>query len=299
MFLYDSLDDLELWRNWIQNSPNLLSSTTVTYETPGRHPDSLFLWAVVFRKVEAVRLFVEEGANRNKRSSKLRHPPLHECYYSRPSEVRSNGRSLCVNQCTTQIVELLLMHGTNLNSKDRSGLTALRWAARFGDADSLRLLLEAGADVTIRGKNGWTPLLYAKLRRKDSNITNVAILLEPKWGIKPDSRCSFGRNALAREVLNDSPKVAHMLFERGVRVVDDQNAKTRKDAAVNLLPFLFAGKKGNVELTYILLQQVVAARAQPFAWLGYMAKKELPNWNPFHNLAQQIRYYAPWNQYKE
>jgi ankyrin repeat protein len=41
------------------------------------------------------------------------------------------------------------------------GLTALVFAAREGDPESAKLLLDAGADVNIANKGGWTPLYLA------------------------------------------------------------------------------------------------------------------------------------------
>jgi ankyrin repeat protein len=48
-----------------------------------------------------------------------------------------------------------------LNARNAAGVTPLMWAARRGDARSLRLLLEHGADPNLKSRNSATALHYA------------------------------------------------------------------------------------------------------------------------------------------
>ncbi|MCY4552278.1 MAG: CotH kinase family protein, partial [Candidatus Poribacteria bacterium] len=63
----------------------------------------------------------------------------------------------------TEIVALLLEHGADVNAKSRDGGTALHAAAFLGRAEATKLLLEKGADTTLRNKMGSTAIDGAKL----------------------------------------------------------------------------------------------------------------------------------------
>jgi ankyrin repeat protein len=59
-------------------------------------------------------------------------------------------------------VRTLVAHGADANAKETwKGQTALMWAAAEGHADTVKILLESGAQVGARSTAGWTPLLFA------------------------------------------------------------------------------------------------------------------------------------------
>eukprot|EP00953_Heterococcus_sp_UTEX-ZZ885_P013445 7684-Heterococcus_DN1.PRE.3 len=60
---------------------------------------------------------------------------------------------------------VLITHGVAVNALDSIGCSALRTAARFGDAkpEVVALLLANGATVDLRDKHGQTPLCYAAI----------------------------------------------------------------------------------------------------------------------------------------
>ncbi len=63
----------------------------------------------------------------------------------------------------TAAVAMLLEHGADINAKSRDGGTALHAAAFFGHTEAVKLLLEKGADTTIRDNEGMTPLDATKV----------------------------------------------------------------------------------------------------------------------------------------
>ncbi len=71
------------------------------------------------------------------------------------------------------VVKLLLDYGANPNATDFYGETALMEAAGGGDLHSVQALCQHGADRSLRDKNGWTALDWA---RRNKNQAIVAYL---------------------------------------------------------------------------------------------------------------------------
>ena len=63
----------------------------------------------------------------------------------------------------TKVVALLLEHGADINARNRDGGTALHSAAFLGRAETVKLLLDKGADTTLRSSMGGTAIDGAKL----------------------------------------------------------------------------------------------------------------------------------------
>ena len=58
-------------------------------------------------------------------------------------------------------MRLLIEHGADVTTLDKTHSTALHLAAFFGSSEMVRLLLEHGADVSILDENRRTPLHLA------------------------------------------------------------------------------------------------------------------------------------------
>lgn len=79
-------------------------------------------------------------------------------------------------------MRLLLDRGADVNIRNDAGATALMWAAR--DLEKARLLLDRGADVNARSLDGRTPLMIAAARFGSSPV--LRLMLER--GAKPNHR---------------------------------------------------------------------------------------------------------------
>lgn len=62
---------------------------------------------------------------------------------------------------TDGVKEMIAMKA-DVNEKDRKGDYAVLWATKRNDLDILKLLVDAGAFLEVRGGNGITPLMYSR-----------------------------------------------------------------------------------------------------------------------------------------
>jgi len=63
-------------------------------------------------------------------------------------------------------IKMLIGRGANVNVKDRNNWTPLMYAAREGHMKTCVLLLEKGADISIESNIGWTAFELAISNRK-------------------------------------------------------------------------------------------------------------------------------------
>jgi uncharacterized protein len=158
------------------------------------------------------------------------------------------------------------------------GLTALVFAAREGDLDSARLLVEAGADVNQTTEYGWTPLLTATNNRHyrvaeyliehgaDVNRANKG-----KW--TPLYLATDNRNIEGGDFPVTKPDLDHLeyikfLLDHGA----DPNAQAKDNTLTRTIftmqwfsedgatPFVRAAQSSDLELLKLLL----AHHADPF-----------------------------------
>jgi hypothetical protein len=106
-------------------------------------------------RVEIVRLLLAAGADANAATNHRRSTPLH---YAADGYV--NGP---VWDATRQVetIRTLLDNGADVHLQDKNGATALHRAVRTRCAAAVRCLLKAGADPTTRNKPGSTPFHLA------------------------------------------------------------------------------------------------------------------------------------------
>jgi ankyrin repeat protein/mono/diheme cytochrome c family protein len=106
-------------------------------------------------------------------------------------------------------IRSLLASQPDLNARDADGNTALHWAARQGDARLVRELLAHGAPATPTNYVGATPLLYAV-----GNVDSVKMLLDS--GAEVNRPSKFGTTPLiAAARYPQSSAVVRLLLERG------------------------------------------------------------------------------------
>lgn len=133
-------------------------------------------------------------------------------------DARTNLRRTALLIATTysgnlEVVKLLLDHGADVKSKDTYDETVLTSAAKRSDADMVRELILAGADLNARSfplpvEPSFTPLAWAA---REGNIETVKLLLE--HGAADDEKSL--QTALLVACLRGATDKVRLLLEHG------------------------------------------------------------------------------------
>ncbi|HWO01122.1 MAG TPA: ankyrin repeat domain-containing protein [Blastocatellia bacterium] len=114
-----------------------------------------------------------------------------------------------------QSVRLLLDNGANPNIKNEVGATALMWAV--GEPEKARLLLEHGADVNARSDDGRTPLLIATGQRDSLEIVKLLLGRGASLSTKSPSTVGYATPLSEAAGIGDDA-LLRMLIEGGADV---------------------------------------------------------------------------------
>jgi len=101
----------------------------------------------------------------------------------------------------------------SVDTPDENGLTGLMWAAGYGQLNSAKLLLQAGADPDKKGTQGQTPLHYASA---SGHHDLVKLLLS--HGANPNVCEDEGNTPLIYGAQGDHPHVCYELLTKGADV---------------------------------------------------------------------------------
>jgi ankyrin repeat protein len=136
-------------------------------------------------------------------------------------------------------LETLRKLSANPNVKDRLDTTPLHYAAIYGNAEAVRILLEHGADPAARNKSEATPLIYAAY-----NFDKTKLLVEK--GSYVNAHCASGMTPLliATSVHGNIATVRY-LIEKGadLKAVGPIGSDALQTAAL----------KGDIEMVRLLL----------------------------------------------
>jgi ankyrin repeat protein len=146
-------------------------------------------------------------------------------------------------QSDIETVRRLLQQGADVNAAQGDGMTALHWAAQNGNVDIMHILLYAGASVQATTRlGGYTPLHMASMRGSEAA---VRLLLDN--GSKPDVLTSTGVTALHFAAQAGRPQAIQALLAGGA----DVNAK---DTYSGRTPLMFATAANRLDAIETLIR---------------------------------------------
>ena len=148
----------------------------------------------------------------------------------------------------TETIKLLLDNGADVNAKNRLEGTPLHWAVRSDE--KTRLLLERGADINSKTQNGSTPLYLASRRRDSHSVLRLLL----KKGADPNLATMNGRTPLMAAARDGDVAAMQLLLAKkaDATALSGSGAGTLMDAA----------RSRNLEAVHLLLEHGADVKAE-------------------------------------
>lgn len=151
-------------------------------------------------------------------------------------------------KCSIEIIEFLLLKGSNINYQTNTGYTAVHYAVLFWDSENIiELLLNYGADVNIKNNNHDMPLHLATMYNR--NITIIKLLLGP-LGLNVNAINNAQKTPFYYALRNDNIEIIKLMIQKGTNV----NGFNLQCTPLYYLLTLSSWKKINMEIVQLLIQ---------------------------------------------
>ncbi|MEM9424270.1 MAG: ankyrin repeat domain-containing protein [Spirochaetota bacterium] len=162
-------------------------------------------WAARYGRTEIVRMLLEAGADANTQTKSPFKPD--DPFFNLRLPFDSYGKTplhfvvmSCRTVCPTETVRILVEAGADVNATDEHGVAPLHWAALRQDlTETVRILVEAGADVNAQIKSNDDPISdYGDhplhLAARNGHTEAVRILVEARSNVNSTNK--FGETPL-------------------------------------------------------------------------------------------------------
>jgi ankyrin repeat protein len=157
-----------------------------------------------------------------------------------------------------EALRALVERRTDLDAADGDGTTALHWASHRDDVDSARLLVTAGANVNAANDLGATPLWIAS---QNGSVPLASLLLQA--GADPNRALLLGETPLMVAARVGSAAVVEQLLRKGASV----NARAARDQTA----LMWAAAQRHPEVVKVLLASGADVHARSAVWSQTMA----------------------------
>jgi uncharacterized protein len=254
------------------------------------HYVSALLMAIINGHYDDAGYLLDRGANPNLADDTGRTPLFSAVdFHTMPVSNRPSP-NVIVNQLTSmELIQKLVEKGANVNAQllkmqpyrvklDRgddtmltTGTTPLLRAAKAGDVEVVKYLLDHGADPKLSTRVGINPLMAAagvgtkeedttgRFKTEDEANQSIALLL--KAGLDINAADGRGQTAVYGAALEGKDKIVKFLADHGAKLdVKDKRGFTPLDAALGKAGGLGFDGRGSVvhESTAALLRQLMA-----------------------------------------
>lgn len=177
----------------IENRPEVLSAALAAgldpnTITPSGAGDPLLMLAVRNSADKIIDLLLEHNQIRVDTPNQVSETPLMLAVYTKQNAIAdkllAHGASVnnrnhwtalhyAASVSNHEMVVKLIEHGADVNARTVRGITPLYMAARDGDYETVRILLEAGARKDFCTNDAYAPYDIAKQRRNTDSVINA------------------------------------------------------------------------------------------------------------------------------
>ncbi len=161
----------------------------------------------------------------------------------------------------------LVDEGADVNATEGDGSTALLWVTHRDDIESVELLIRADADVNAANDLGATPLWAAS---QNGSAAVIETLLAA--GANPNKALRSGETPLMVASRSGNPTVVEMLLMHGA----DPNASGPRDQTA----LMWAVSQGHSDVVVVLLERGADVHARSQVWSQLLATP--PHSHPEH-----------------
>ncbi|EAX98377.1 hypothetical protein TVAG_357460 [Trichomonas vaginalis G3] len=137
------------------------------------------------------------------------------------NEKNKHGKTaLCiaVRNDNKEMIEILISYGANVNEKDENGKTALHYDAYNNSKETAEVLISHGANINEKDEYGETALHIAA----HENRKEIAELLI-SHGANINEKDKYGKTALYYAIENNCEEIAELLISHGAIINEKEN----------------------------------------------------------------------------